>query len=35
MIGGVLSQGERTKLARFVDLNVQGAQRRVYSELRI
>ena len=35
MIGGVLSQGERTKFDRFVDLNVRGVQRRVYSDLRI
>ena len=31
----VLSQGERTKFDRFVDMNVRGAQRRVYSDLRI
>ena len=28
-------QGERTKFDRLVDLNVRGAQRRVYSDLRI
>ena len=28
-------QGERTKFDRFVDSNVRGAQRRVYSNLRI
>ena len=30
-----LSQGERTIFDRFVDLNVRGAKRRVYSDLRI
>ena len=30
-----IRQGERTKFDRFVDLNVRGAQRRVYSDLRI
>ena len=30
-----LSQGKRTKFDRFVDLNVRGAKRRVYSDLRI
>ena len=30
-----LRQGERTKFHRFVDPNVRGAQRRVYSDLRI
>ena len=28
-------QGERTKIDRFVDPNVRGAKRRVYSDLRI
>ena len=31
----VVSQGERTEFDRFVDLNVRGAQRRVYWNLRI
>ena len=31
----ILCQGERTIFDRFVDLNVRGAQRRVYSDLRI
>ena len=30
-----LLQGERTKFNRFVDPNVRGAKRRVYSDLRI
>ena len=30
-----ISQGERTKFDRFVDPNVRGAQRQVYSDLRI
>ena len=28
-------QGERTKFDSFVDPNVEGAKRRVYSDLRI
>ena len=31
----ILCQGERTKFDRFVDPNVRGAKRRVYSDLRI
>ena len=31
----VCQEGERTKFDRFVDPNVQGAQGRVYSDLRI
>ena len=30
-----ISQGEKTKLDRFVDPNVRGAQRRGYSDLQI
>ena len=30
-----LIQGERTKFDRFVDPNVRGAKRRVYSDLRL
>ena len=30
-----IGQGERTKFDRFVDQNVRGAKRRVYSDLRI
>ena len=30
-----VSQGERTQFDRFVDLNVRGAKRRIYSDLRI
>ena len=30
-----LRQGERTKFDRFVDPNVRGAKRRVYSDIRI
>ena len=35
LMNGMVCQGERTKFDRFVDLNVRGAQRRVYSDLRI
>ena len=31
----VCQQGERAKFDRFVDVNERGAQRRVYSDLRI
>ena len=34
-ISTMFGQGERTKFDRFVDSNVRGAQRRVYSDLRI
>ena len=30
-----LCQRKRTKFGRFVDLDLRGAQRRVYSDLRI